>query len=221
MNILGLRLRQRRRQLGLRQKDLAGAGTASFLSKVESGTAQPSLANLTTWAAELNTTPGDLLGDHLVLEAAKQTILLTEKCLGYLELLHVSPLTTFLKELTISATSLSAPVPDPPRDPELEYLTATVLVQRGMLMEAKALTKKALATTHLYWKIRLLSLLYLIYEKLHEPDKKRQVQDDLKLVLNELDHDQLLHILPDAEALSMVDLDLLKLSTLLHYKGMT
>ena len=115
MNLLGDRLRQRRRLLGLRQKDVAGPTSASFLSKVESGAAQPSLANLRDWADALGTTTSDLLGEHLVLEAAKHSILLTEQCLAYLDALPTSPLTNFLRELTISATSLSTPIPVRPK----------------------------------------------------------------------------------------------------------
>lgn len=219
MSLLGLRLRQRRKQMRLRQKDIAG-GSSSFLSKVESGTATPSLANLTDWSNKLNTPAGELLGDHLVLEAAKQSILLTEKCLAFLDHLPSSNLTTFLRQLSISATSLSTPVPKPPQEPELQYLTTKVLLHRGMIIEAKELVIKALSADHFLWRIHHLSLLCLIYEKLSETEKHKQAKEELLLSLQELDYDKLLHTLPDAEAVSIVDLDLLKLSALLQHSSL-
>lgn len=60
---LGLRLRERRHQLGLTLKDLAGATGLSvpFLSQVENGYGTPSLATLFALARELDTVPEALL----------------------------------------------------------------------------------------------------------------------------------------------------------------
>lgn len=218
MNLLGARLRQRRRQLGLRQKDVAGESSASFLSKAESGAAQPSLANLRDWADALGTTTSDLLGEHLVLEAAKHSILLTEQCLAYLDALPTSPLTNFLRELTISATSLSTPIPVPPQDPCLEYLTALVHLHRGTPHQAEEVLLQTLTRARTApWRIFHLSLLCQIYAALSEPAKHRKASDDLRAALAELNHQQLLHTLPEAHLLSTWDLDLLKLSSLLKY----
>lgn len=217
MNLLGARLKQRRKQLGLRQKDVAGE-SASFLSKVEGGTAQPSLANLTTWSKALDTTAGNLLGDHLVLEAAKQSILLTDKCLHYLDQLPQTESTKFLRQLTISATSISTPVPTPPTDPELEYLTAKVLVHRSMLKEAQSLLAQTLKRSLSNWRIHHLSLLCQIYESLGEQKKKDRVLEDLRRAMEELDYEHLIHALPEGEYLTSVHLDLLKLSYIMHHK---
>lgn len=135
MELLGARLRQRRRQMKLRQGDVAGTHSGSFLSKVENGVAQPSLSNLRDWSEKLETTAGELLGEHLILEAAKQSLLMTRKCHSYLDRLRPSPTTHFLKELSASATALSVSVPEPPCDPELQHLTAKVLLHRGMVQE--------------------------------------------------------------------------------------
>lgn len=218
MSLLGARLRQRRRQLGLRQRDVTGDDCASFLSKVENGAALPSLNSLRQWAAVLSTTAGDLLGDHLVLEAAKHSILLTDQCLTYLDQLPPSSLTEFLRQLTTSATALSVPVPDPPPDPSLEYLTALVHLHRGEAQAAEAVLLSTLARARSApWRIFHLSLLCQIYAALSEPAKHRKASDDLRAALAELNHQQLLHTLPEAHLLSTWDLDLLKLSSLLKY----
>jgi transcriptional regulator with XRE-family HTH domain len=219
MNLLGARLRQRRRQLGLRQKDVAGESSASFLSKAESGAAQPSLANLRDWAAALGTTAGDLLGDHLVLEAAMHSILHTEKCLSYLEQLPPSPLTAFLRELTTSASSLSTPVPEPPQNPFLEYLTARVHLHRGAAQKAEEILIATLARAKAApWRILPLSLLCQIYGELSETEKKELAQAELRQSLEELDHDQLLRSLPEPHLLTSLELDLLKLSALRQHR---
>jgi len=222
MSLLGARLRLRRRQLGLRQKDVAGADSASFLSKVENGAAQPSLANLRDWAAVLNTTAGELLGDQLALEAAKHTILLTDKCLTYLDQLPASSLASFLRQLTSSATSLSTPVPAPPEDPSLEYLTAKVHLHRGEAERAETLLLKALTRIRTApWRIFHLSLLCQIYERLSEAAKKREVLAELQTALAQLDYEELLSSLPEPEFLSSLELDLLKLGALLHTTQLT
>lgn len=216
MSLLGARLRQRRRQLGLLQKDVAGQDSASFLSKVENGFAHPSLANLRDWAAALETTAADLLGDHLVLEAAKQSILLTDKCLSYLDHLPPSPIRDFLRQLTMSATSLSTPVPDPPPDPSLEYLTAQVHLYRGEPQIAEEIAIRTLERAcSLPWRFYHLALLCQIYERLHEVDKRQRALNELKACAAELDHDQLVHSLSEAGQLSAWELDLVRTSALL------
>ncbi len=218
MSLLGARLRQRRRQLGLRQRDVTGDDCASFLSKVENGAALPSLNSLRQWAAVLSTTAGDLLGDHLVLEAAKHSILLTDQCLTYLDQLPPSSLTEFLRQLTTSATALSVPVPDPPPDPSLEHLTALVHLHRGEAQAAEAVLLSTLARARSApWRIFHLSLLCLIYEGLSEPGKKQKAQEDLRSSLAELDHDQLLRSLSEPHLLSPVELDLIKLGAFLKH----
>lgn len=213
MNLLGSRLRQRRRQMRLNQRDVAGENSASFLSKVENGVAFPSFKNLRDWSQVLDTTLGDLLGDHLVLEAAKQTILVTDKCHGYLDLLPETKTTNFLRELSTSATSLSTPVPEPPADPEFQYLTAKVLRQRGLLEEAKALVLTVLASCQVsLWRIYHLSLLCQIHSELSEPLEQSLAEDELKNLLASLDQHDLLRTLPDGEALTKGDLDLLRIS---------
>ena len=198
----------------MRQEDVAGQASASFLSKVENGVAQPSLNNLKDWSDRLDTTAADLLGDHLVLEAAKHCVLLTEKCHGYLDQLRPSPITFFLRELSASATALSISVPDPPANSELEYLTAKVLLHRGEAEKARDMVEQALHLTHPpLLRIRYLSLLCLIYSKLAHGEKKEEVLEDFRSDLLELDHHTLLYSLPDADALSTDDLALLKLSS--------
>jgi transcriptional regulator with XRE-family HTH domain len=218
MSLLGSRLRQRRRQMRLLQKDIAGKNRVSFLSKVESGAAQPSLSSLGDWSSKLGVLSADLIGDHLVLDAAKQSILRTEKCHEYLDCLPSSPLTTFLRELSASASSLSTDVPKPPPDSELEYLTAKVLAHRGMLLEAKTIIEGAV--THLscspLMRIYHLSLLCRIYSELAKPARQREAQSRLRATLLELDHSELLDSLPDADHLTASDLELLRLSSLVR-----
>lgn len=216
MNLLGIRLRQRRRQLGLRQRDLAGESGASFVSKVESGTAQPSLKTLLEWSTILGTTAGNLLGDELILEAAKHCILHTDRCLSYLELLEESKLTRFLKELTTSANSLSTPVPNPPPDPELAYLTAQVLLHKGLTQEAEELLLNTLAQTrNAPWRISHLSLLCRVYANKGDLERTAEVRAQLKEVLTRLSPDDLIHALPEPHLLTSSDLYLLRFSTLL------
>lgn len=217
MRLLGSRLRHRRRLMMLRQSDVAGKNSASFLSKVESGTANPSLNSLREWSKTLETSAAELIGDDLMLEAAKHSILLPERCSHYLDQLDSTPATAFLKELSASATSLSTPVPRPPNDPELQYLTAKVLHHRGVLQEAKKLAEKALynADSPLL-RISCLSLLCLIYGELAETEKQNETKDKLHTVVHELDYTNLLYILPDAEAISRKDLELLTLSALIQ-----
>lgn len=215
MELLGSRLRHRRRQLKLRQEDVAGPNSASFLSKVENGVASPSLSNFEDWCEKLNITMGELLGDHLILEAAKHTILLTEKCHHYLNQIRPSTTTQFLRMLSESATSLSTPVPEPPDDLELKLLTAKVLLHRGAINEAKELLNKMLSLTYSpLLQIRCLSLLCLIYNELAEEQKTREIKSKLYSIIQELDHDLLLNTLPDQESLTFADLELLKLSCL-------
>lgn len=217
MELLGARLRWRRRQLKLRQGDIVGTHSGSFLSKVENGVAQPSLSSLRDWSEKLETTAGELLGDHLVLEAAKQCILLTEKCHLYLDHLDPSPTTRFLKELSSSATALSVPVPDPPCDPELQCLAARVLLHRGMIQEAKNMVERALPFTFTpLLRIRHLLLLCQICGELAETSTKEEAKNALHSTLSELDHYELLQELPDAEALSASDMELLTLSALVQ-----
>ncbi len=205
----------------MRQGDVASAESASFLSKVENGVAQPSLSSLRDWSEKLETTASDLLGEHLILEAAKQSLLLTKKCHRYLEHLRPSPTTYFLKELSASATALSISVPDPPCDPELQHLTAKVLLHRGMVQEAKDMAERSLPFTFApLLRIHHLFLLCQIYRELAETSGEEEVKDEVRAALLELDHHELLHKLPDAEALSANDLDLLTVSALIqsrHY----
>lgn len=217
MSLLGIRLRQRRRQLGLRQRDLAGESGASFISKVESGAAQPSLKSLLEWSTVLRTTAGSLLGDELLLEAAKHCILHTDKCLSYLEQLEESELTRFLKELTQSANSVSTPVPNPPPDPELEYLAAQVLLHKRQTQEAEGLLLGTLAQAKSApWRIFHLSLLCAVYAQEGDSTRLNEVRAQLKEALSRLTPDELVHTLPEPHLLSSADLYLLRLSTLLN-----
>lgn len=217
MGLLGSRLRQRRKQMGLRQRDIAGVDRVSFLSKVERGASRPSLKSLEDWSLELKSTAADLIGDHLVLEAAKESILLTEKCHAYLRRLPATSLTSFLRDLSASASALSIPVPQPPPDPDLAYLTAKVLLHRGMTRDAQEIVEKWLSSPcPPLARIRHLSLLCLIYRELAESGKEQEAQDALRRTLLELDHQELLDTLPDACSLTASDLELLKVSALVR-----
>ena len=204
--------------MGLRLKDIAGESRVSFLSKVENGAAQPSLSSLQEWSSKLGVLSADLLGERLVLDAAKQSILRTEKCHGYLDHLPSSPLTIFLRELSVSASSLSTDVPKPPPDPELEYLTAKVLFHRGAIQEAKKISGESLAhpSCSPLTRIYHLSLLCRICSELAEPTRQREAQSRLHSTLSELDHSELLDSLPDADHLTASDLELLRLSDLVR-----
>lgn len=216
VKLLGSRLRQSRRRIGLQQKEVAGKNSASFLSKVETGAALPSLATLQDWAVVLQTTPGDLLGEHLVLEAAKLTVLETDKCHAYLKLLPSTPMTKFIQQLSNSATSLSTAVPMPPPDPELEYLTAKVLDHRGQTAQAAQLAESALTKWHSpLWCIYYLSLLCQVYDKLSETEKKKQAKKQLHAHIINLNTELFAITLPEGGSLTTEDLYLLKLCQLL------
>ncbi len=216
MMLLGSRLRQRRRQMALQQKEVTGHNSASFLSKVETGAADPSLKTLRDWAAVLQTTPADLLGEDLILAAAKQTILAPHKCHAYLDQLPRTCLTTFLRELSTSATSLSISVPSPPQNPELHYLTARVLDHRGLTREAAELLEHALQKwCSPLWCIYYLSLLCQVYDKLSETTKKKRTEEALQNHIAALDPHKLMAALPNSPSITNDDLDLLRLSILL------
>ena len=217
MELLGARIRHRRRQLKLRQSDVSGSNSASFLSKVENGSADPSLNSLRDWSEKLGVPAAELLGDHLLLEAAKHSILHPEICNRYLDKLKATPATCFLKKLSASATALSIAVPEPPADPELQFLTAQVLRRRGMLQEAGELAERAIAYTYSpLLRISYLSLLCQIYGELDEAAKQKEVKEKLSLALVDLDHNTLLQNLPDPEAISTEDLALVTLSALIQ-----
>jgi transcriptional regulator with XRE-family HTH domain len=216
--MLASRLKQRRRLLHLHQRDVtSGKISSSFLSKVENGSAYPSLRTLRKLAETLDTTKSDLLGDGLVLEAAKATILLTDKCHSYLANLPDTATTRFLRDLSTSATSLSTPVPVPPENVELQYLTAKLLVHRGDLSDAKFLLFQALDNTrNILWRIYLLSLLCQVHEELDEEQLQRKAVKELMQLLRKLDHHNLAANLPDGTQINSSDLDLIKLSSWLN-----
>ena len=64
---LGRRIRERRRELGLTQSELAAPFTKSYLSAVERGRTLPSLRALWLIASRLGTGVGDLAGDVNIL----------------------------------------------------------------------------------------------------------------------------------------------------------
>ncbi len=129
MNLLGRRLRIRRRQLGYTQEQLAESTTGSFISRVERGHDLPSLLVLKELAGRLETTTGELLGDLLALEAAKLSILIPRLCFTYLEELPPTSITQYLALLTTSVQKGST-VPAPPLDAELHFLAALVHTER-------------------------------------------------------------------------------------------
>ena len=123
MTLLGQRLRTRRRQLGYTQKDLATSTTGSFISRIERGHDLPSLHVLAELAAHLDSTSGELIGDLLVLEAAKLSVLIPQKCRVYLNELPSTSITQYLARLTTSIQKRE-PIPEPPQDPEMHFLAA-------------------------------------------------------------------------------------------------
>ena len=217
MNVLGCRLRYRRRAMGLTQKEVAGQNSASFLSKVETGTVEPSLKTLRDWALLLDTTVSSLIGDELILKAAKLSILEPSKCHFYLALLPTSPQIEFLRRLSTSARSLSTEVPIAPQDPELMYLTARVFLQRGSPTQAESMAQAALALTNSpLWSIYCLTLLCQVYDKLSEPEQKKQTEQQLQKLLSSLDPEELFHTFPEDAAIPEEDIQLLQLSLVLN-----
>lgn len=217
--MLGQRLRQIRRRLTLHQKQITETTSPSLLSKVETGKAQPSLESLRRWAVVLETTLGDILGDQLVLEAAKQTILITDKCHEYLAQLERTSVTEFLHKLSTCATSLATPVPTAPPDPELAYLTARVFIKRGEIRKAAECLESALNRCNSpLWRIHILFLLCQVYDTLSDPKQKRRTKKELSDHLAALDPEQLTEGLPPAECLNSSDLELLRLSLFLSFK---
>lgn len=215
MSLLGLRLRQRRRLLQLNQADVAGQSSASFLSKVENGVTSPSLRNLELWSEKLQTTCGELMGDHILLEAAKLSILDQKQCHSYLDQLPETTLSQFLRDLSSSASSLSSPLPPRPKDPELLYLYAKVLLNLGMLQDAQNLVEELLAQNiPTLWRVHHLALVCQIFGELGEIQKKEQAKAQMQALLADLDPKGLRQALPEAPMLRAEDLLLLQLSDL-------
>ena len=68
-------IRRRRRHLGMSQQDLGGdTWTRSFISQIEVGKVAPSLEVLMELANRLDVTAGELLGDDMMIQLAKETI---------------------------------------------------------------------------------------------------------------------------------------------------
>ena len=166
MQYLGSRIRYRRRQMRLNQKQMANQNSASFVSKVETGQALPSLSVLADWSNILETSIGELIGDNLLWEAAALTVLHPEKCHHYLALLPKTPIRQYLEDLSASASSLSTPVPKPPPYPILQYSAAKVLLHRGEMEQAAALCQQALTISDPVWRIRNLALLSQVWSRL-------------------------------------------------------
>lgn len=215
MKLLGQRIRRRRRNLLLHQKDVVGKDCASFLSKVENGVTYPSVKNLKDWSKSLKTTPSELMGDHLLLEAAKHTILLPKKCEEYLNRLPLDEVTSFLRTLSASVVSVSIPVPEPPEDAEMQYLTAQVYLKKNLPQNALHLVNQALNNgKHPLLHIKLLHLLYRIYEKLSLSKEMEKSYEELLSYLETFSYYKVIQDLPAADAITTLDLDLLKLSIL-------
>jgi transcriptional regulator with XRE-family HTH domain len=130
MKLLGKRIRARRRQLRLTQRDIATAATSSFISRIERGHDLPSLEVLHAMAQHLQLTMAELLGDQLLLEAAKLTVLNPARCLAYLEYLPDTSITRFLECLTESVRNPLRPV-SPPPNYEMHFLAARVYAHRS------------------------------------------------------------------------------------------
>lgn len=163
MHLLCQRLKVRRKQRRLTQKHLAVTTTPSFISRIERGRDLPSLTGLRKMAAALDTTMGDLLGDLLVLEAAKLTILQPQHCLTYLKELPPTSITRYLASLTTSVQRGSS-VPTPPPNAEMHFLAALVHTSRGDTPEALKLIHKGicLARAQPLTKLKLELLLELL-----------------------------------------------------------
>ena len=214
MQYLGSRIRYRRRQMRLSQKQMALQNSASFVSKVETGQALPSLSILAEWSNTLETPISELIGDHLLWEAAALTVLHPEKCRRYLTYLPQTPIRQYIEDLSTCAVSLSIPVPKPPPHPCLQYSAAKVLLHRGEMEQAAALCQQALTASDPVWRIRHLALLSQIWTKLGKTDKAKAVRSQFLTVLGELDTERLTAQLPEGDRLTNHDLELVKLSLL-------
>lgn len=217
MKSLGQRIRRRRRSLFLHQKDVAGKNGTSFLSKVENGVTYPSIKNLKNWSPILKTTCGELIGDHLLLEAAKKTILAPRICEEYLKQLPLNEITSFLRELSASVISVSVPVPNPPEDVEMQYLTAQVYLKKNLPHDALILVNHALKQgKHPLLHIKLLHLLCRIYEELSQIKEMEKSYKELQSYLRAFTPNKVIQNLPPSDAITTLDLDLLKLSFLVE-----
>ncbi len=214
MRILGSRIRYRRRQLGLAQKQVGSQNTASFVSKVENDQALPSLSLLDDWSITLETTVSDLIGDRLLWEAAALTVLHPEKCHHYLAFLPETQTRQYLEALSTSASSLSTPVPQPPPCPHLQYLAAKVLLHRNEMDQAAVICQQALDTCDLVWRIHHLALLCQIWSRLGHIDEERAARSQLLTALSELNTEKAIASLPEADILTAAHIDLIKLSAL-------
>lgn len=177
MSLLGRRLKTRRRQYRLTQQQLAISTTASFISRVERGHDLPSIQVLSELAASLDTTAGELLGDILVLEAAKLTILNPNRCCMYLQELPSTSITRYLASLTTSVQKKS-PVPPPPQHPEMHFLAALAYASRGEITQAikTARTGLSLPSQQPLTKLRL----ELLQDALAKPSAARHTPELLK-----------------------------------------
>ncbi len=216
MQLIGKRIRNFRRSLLMNQKDIAGKRCTSFISRIENGVSIPSLKNLKEWSGLLRTTSSELIGDQVLLDIAKGTILQPEKCQEYLQHLPENETTTFIKNLSASVRSVSTPVPEPPQDAELQYLTAQVHLKKGFPHKALDLTNQALqGGKHPITHIRLLYLSYRIYEILGESHKMQEASESLHSYLKEYSYNKIIQNLPDPETVTSYDVDLFKLSLII------
>jgi len=183
--MIGHNIRQRRKKLKLSQQDVAqGDWTRSYISQIERGHIQPSLETLTKIAIKLDTTVADSVGDQLLLQKAKATVLYPQICKQFLAKLPRTTTTIFLDQLTNSLLSNNTLDCQLPPNPELYYLTARVLIFQKNYPLACRILEDGLRIFDVYWRILFLVQLCTLYELLEKPEQLAQAKQQIKNIMN-------------------------------------
>lgn len=186
-NVVGKRIRIRRKITRQRQADLAdGKWTRSFVSKLESGKATPSLAHLTDIAQTLDTTCSDLIGDHLFLTAAELLIESPQACLTYLNFVPSGETALYIRYLALCVQNASPPTKPVPRRGAMYYLTAQVCISQGAHAAAEECCLSGISFSSITWRIRLLLLLSQIYRKLNNFSELASTKRKLRTEIDSL-----------------------------------
>ncbi len=194
--MIGQKIRLRRKQMRLSQQELAGeTWTRSYVSQIELGKVIPPFETMQKLAQRLDTTVGDLIGDHHLLRAAKATLFYPKLCLNYLERLPDLPTTQVLRHLVDCLLNGNAPSMEIPPSPELHYMTAKVFFKQRRFLETVDTVQQGLRYSSAYWKLRLLLLQLDAYQALGDRDAYSETQDQLESMFGKREVEDLHHYL--------------------------
>lgn len=194
--MIGQKIRLRRKQMRLSQQELAGeTWTRSYVSQIELGKVIPPLETLQKLADRLDTTVGDLIGDHHLLRAAKATLFYPKLCSNYLDRLPDLPTTRVLRHLVDCLVSGDAPTLEIPPSPELHYMAAKVLFKQKRFQDAVTAVQRGLRYSSAYWKLRLLLLQLDAYQAMEDRDAYDSTQEQLESMFGKREVEDLHHYL--------------------------